>query len=94
MSLGDFIALSLNQTVPPEGVSVCPNSTVRFTCVDETVIRWAEYGSSVVTVYTLASKVNDIGMAGEFATKLTDISGKTLTSTATIDNVHECPSRR
>ena len=91
VSLGDFIALTLDQTVPPGGVSVCPNSTVQFTCVDETDMRWEESGSHVVTVYTLLtnppSKVNVTSMAGAFTTELTDISGDTLTSTATIDSV-------
>ena len=91
VSLGDFIALTLYQTVPPGGVSVCPNSTVQFTCVNEIDMRWQEFGSHAVMLYSISikptSEVNETGTAGEFATNLTDISGKTLTSTATIDNV-------
>ena len=92
MSLGDFYctALTLLQTVPPEGVFVCPLSTVQFTCVDKTLTKWTEFGSSATTLFSTlipASKVGDTSMAGVFTTELTDISGDTLTSTATIDSV-------
>ena len=79
---------ALQQTVPPGGVAVCPLSTVQYTCVAVLDMRWEESGSAVTATYTTvqpASEVNDTAMAGVFRTVLTDISGNTLTSTATID---------
>ena len=81
---------ALQQTVPPGGVAVCPLSTVQYTCVAVLDMRWEESGSAVTATYTTvqpASEVNDTAMAGVFRTVLTDISGNTLTSTATIDSV-------
>ena len=81
---------ALQQTVPPGGVAVCPLSTVQYTCVADTIMKWRETGSSATATYSIlspASKVNDTAMAGSFRTVLTDISGNTLTSTATIDSV-------
>ena len=81
---------ALQQTVPPGGVPVCPLSTVQYTCVDDTTMTWRESGSFVTATYSIlppVSKVNDTAMAGSFRTLLTDISGDTLTSTATIDRV-------
>ena len=79
--------MSLQQTVPPGDVAVCPLSTVQYTCVADTNLIWRELGSSMTGTYTTASRVNDTAMAGLFKTILTDISGNTLTSTATIDSV-------
>ena len=73
----------LQQTVPPGDVAVCPLSTVQYTCVADNELQWIE---AVVVGYTLANKINDTAMAGLFWTVLTDISGNTLTSTATIDS--------
>ena len=53
-------------------------------------LQWRESDSEDTATYTTvqpASVVNDTAMAGSFNTVLTDISGNTLTSTATIDNV-------
>ena len=86
-----IIAPALQQTVPPGDVAVCPLSTVQYTCVDDTILTWIESGSSVTATYSIlppASKVNDTAMAGSFRTVLTDISGNTLISTATIDSVN------
>ena len=58
---------------------MCPLSTVQYTCVADSELQWRESGS--------ASVVNDTAMTGVFNTVLTDISGNTLTSTATIDSV-------
>ena len=75
----------LQQTVPPGDVAVCPLSTVQYTCVADNELQWIE---DVVVGYTLANKINDTAaMAGLFWTVLTDISGNTLISTATIDSV-------
>ena len=82
-----FLVPSLQQTVPPGGVAVCPLSTVQYTCVVDLYMRWEESGSAVTATYTTALLVNDTAMAGVFNTVLTDISGNTLTSTATIDSV-------
>ena len=82
-----FVVPSLQQTVPPGGVAVCPLSTVQYTCVADLDMRWEESGSAVTATYTTALLVNDTAMAGVFNTVLTDISGNTLTSTATIDSV-------
>ena len=80
--------LSLQQTVPPGGVAVCPLSTVQYTCVAENVLVWREIDSTTAKTYTtFGSMVNETGMTGVFNTVLTDISGNTLTSTATIDSV-------
>ena len=50
---------------------------------------WRENGSLVTAGYsTFGSKVNDTSMAGMFRTRLTDITGNTLTSTATLDSVN------
>ena len=69
---------------------MCPLSTVQYTCVVDSELHWRETASSADTVtYTIvpASVVNATGMTGVFNTVLTDISGNTLTSTATIDSV-------
>ena len=69
---------------------MCPLSTVQYTCVADNELQWRELGSADTATYTTmqpASKVNDTAMAGVFNTVLTDISGNTLTSTATIDSV-------
>ena len=80
---------ALQQTVPPVGVAVCPLSTVQYTCAGQNELQWREPGSVDTATYTLqASEVNDSTPAGVFTTVLTDISGTTLTSTATIDSVN------
>ena len=69
---------------------MCPLSTVQYTCVADLDMTWRESGSAVTATYTTvqpASVVNDTAMTGVFNTVLTDISGNTLTSTATIDSV-------
>ena len=81
---------TLQQTVPPGGVAVCPLSTVQYTCVADSELHWREFiGSADTVTYTIvpASVVNKTGMTGVFNTILTDISGNTLTSTATVDSV-------
>ena len=75
---------SLQQTVPPGGVAVCPLSTVQYTCVVDSELQWR---AAVVVGYTTFNQINDTAMTGMFWTVLTDISGNTLTSTATIDSV-------
>ena len=47
-------------------------------------LQWRTF---VVVGYSTANQINDTAMAGVFNTVLTDISGNTLTSTATIDSV-------
>ena len=79
-----FLVPTLQQTVPPGGVAVCPLSTVQYTCVADNELQWR---TDVVAGYSTANQVNDTAMAGSFNTVLTDISGNTLTSTATIDSV-------
>ena len=67
---------------------MCPNSTIQYTCVTDTRMEWRELGSPDPALYALIiSHINDTEMAGVFTTVLTDISGITLTSTATIDSV-------
>ena len=83
--------VSLQQTIPPEGVAVCPLSTVQYTCEGQSRMSWRESGSSVTATYSAVpptNQINDTGRAGVFHTVLTDISGTTLTSTATIDSVN------
>ena len=83
--------MSLQQTVPPGGVAVCPLSTVQYTCVAQTRMSWRESGSSATATYSAVppiSQVNDTSKAGVFHTVLTDISSSMLTSTATIDSVN------
>ena len=63
---------------------MCPLSTVQYTCVADNELQWR---AAVVAGYTTANQINDTAMAGVFRTVLTDISGNTLTSTATIDSV-------
>ena len=76
---------ALQQTVPPGGVAVCPLSTVQYTCVADSELQWRTF--VVVGYSTTANQINDTVIAGVFNTVLTDISGNTLTSTATIDSV-------
>ena len=78
---------SLHQTLPPERVGVCPNSTVEFTCVGEMELQWRDVDKPGTVTYNNVSSVNQTGTTGVFRTVLTDISGNTLTSTATIDSV-------
>ena len=75
---------SLQQTVPPGDVAVCPLSTVQYTCVADNELQWR---ATVTVGYSTTNQINDTAMAGVFNTVLTDISGNTLTSTATIDSV-------
>ena len=63
---------------------MCPLSTVQYTCVTVNELQWR---TAMLAGYTTANQVNDTAMAGVFNTVLTDISGNTLTSTATIDSV-------
>ena len=74
----------LQQTVPPGGVAVCPLSTVQYTCVADSELQWR---ATVTVGYSTVNQINDTDMTGVFNTVLTDISGNTLTSTATIDSV-------
>ena len=80
--------LSLRQTVPPEGVAVCPDSTIVFTCTADNDLRWIDLTQrySSTANYTTGSNPQT-QTAGAFRTELTDISGNTITSTATIDSV-------
>ena len=80
---------SLYQTVPPGGVAVCPNSTVEFTCCGETELQWRDVDKTAkgIAYDNITSIVNQTDTIGVFRTVLTDISGNTLTSTATIDSV-------
>ena len=86
------IVSSLQQTVPPGDVAVCPLSTVQYTCVADTRMLWRELGSSATSNYSAvpstASQVDDTGIAGVFKTVLTNINGTILTSTATIYSVN------
>ena len=63
---------------------MCPLSTVQYTCVADSELQWR---TAMLVGYTTANQVNDTAMTGVFNTVLTDISGNTLTSTATIDSV-------
>ena len=88
-------AAQLQQTVPPGGVAVCPNSTIQYTCVTDTHMEWWEPGSPDTAIYEFnLSHIDDTEMAGAFTTVLTDISGDTFTSTATIYNVSLGDARR
>ena len=83
-----FVAPSLYQTVPSGGVAVCPNSAVEFKCVGETELQFRDVDATQGIAYdTMTSVVNQTSTTGVFRTVLTDISGSTLTSTATIDSV-------
>ena len=77
----------LQQTVPPGGVAVCPLSTAQYKCTGENELSWRELDTPDSVTYELANAVNQTAMTGAFTTVLTDISGTTLTSTATIDSV-------
>ena len=69
---------------------MCPLSTVQYTCTGEVELRLKEIGPNTpgTAAYDLDSKINQTAMTGVFTTVLTDISGNTLTSTATIDSVN------
>ena len=64
---------------------MCPLSTVQYTCVAQTQLSWI---TPAPATYNTASQINAMITAGGFYTLLTDISGNTLTSTATIDSVN------
>ena len=67
---------------------MCPGSTINYTCVTDTHMEWRELGSPDTAIYEFnLSHIDDTEMAGVFTTVLTDISGFTLSSTATIDSV-------
>ena len=53
---------------------MCTHSTVEYTCVAQNELHW------------ITPVRSDAMLAGVFNTVLTDISGNTLTSTATIDS--------
>ena len=82
-----FAVPALQQTVPPGDVAVCPLSTVQYTCAGDNELSWRALDTPDSVTYGLTSAVNHTAMTGVFNTVLTDISGNTLTSTATIDNV-------
>ena len=67
---------------------MCPLSTVQYTCTGENELSWRELDTPDSVTYELANAVNQTAMTGVFTTVLTDISGNTLTSTATIDSVN------
>ena len=67
---------------------MCPLSTIQYTCVAQNELQWRESDSTKGAAYIISNEVNATGMTGEFTTVLTDISGTTLTSTATIDSVN------
>ena len=68
---------------------MCPLSTVQYTCVADNSLVWREFGSPSGVTYSTLSGVNVSGInTGVFTTVLTDISGNTLTSKATIDSVN------
>ena len=74
---------------------MCLNSTVEFTCIGETELQFRDVDETVgVTYDTVSSVVNQTSTTGVFRTVLTDISGSTLTSTATIDSVSLSDDRR
>ena len=57
---------------------------MQYTCVADSELQWR---TAVVSGYSTVNQINDTAMTGVFNTILTDISGNTLTSTATIDSV-------
>ena len=74
---------------------MCPGSTIQYTCVTDTHMKWRELGSSDPATYVFnLSHINETQMAGVFHSVLTNISGITLTSTATIDSVSLGDARR
>ena len=75
----------LQQTVPPEGAGVCPLNSVKFTCVTQNELTWRDLDT--MTAQPAYYGINQTLMTGVFRTVLTDVSGNTLTSTATIDSV-------
>ena len=83
-----FSAPDLQQTLPPAEAAVCPHSTVEFTCVAETELQWRDIDTPMTVAFdTSTSSVNQTDTTGVFRAVLTNISGSTLTSTATIDSV-------
>ena len=83
-----FTVPALQQTIPTGGLAVCPSNTVEFTCVAEIELQWQDLSASQPVLYSSTnSQINQTLMTGVFRTVLTDISGNTLTSTATIDSV-------
>ena len=95
-------ATSLQQTVPPEGVAVCPLSTVQFTCKAKGPINWTldfdlfatvrsvrrQWPHLIFVPGTIYAPANRVNDNGNRMVEVfTTISGDTLTSTATIDSV-------
>ena len=66
---------------------MCPLSTVQYTCTGDNELSWRALDTPDSVTYELTSAVHQTAMTGVFNTVLTDISGNTLTSTATIDSV-------
>ena len=87
MSPPPRIALSLQQTIPSAGIAVCLHSTVQLTCSADNELIWRDLGPPLAQPISYTNLTNQITlMTGVFRTVLTDISGDTLTSTATIDS--------
>ena len=78
--------VSLQQTVPPEGVPVCPLDTLKYTCVEDGELNWKVNGL-VKATYIVGSMINDTNTPEIFTFLLINITGNTLTSTATIEKV-------
>ena len=70
---------------------MCPDSTIVFTCTADNELSWRDLNSrstiSSTANYTTGSN-RQTQTAGAFRTELTDISGNTITSTATIGSVN------
>ena len=66
-------------------VTVCPNTTVVFTCLTTSEALVWIYNMGSTTVYQTINKEGDTKSNGGFMFNLTDISGNNLTSTATIN---------
>ena len=74
--------------MPSGKATVCPHSAVEFTCVGKLELQWRDVDTSMTVTYNnVSSVVNQTSTTGVFRTVLTNISGSTLTSTATIDCV-------
>ena len=67
---------------------MCPRSAVVFTCTADNELRWRDLNQRFsISVARYTTGFNQTQTTGVFRTELTDISGNTLTSTATIDSV-------
>lgn len=78
--------MSLSQTTPSKNISMCPHSTVEFICTAEYQLGWV-FETMAVALYIPTKTENQISSSSRIKTKLLNVTGNRLSSSATIETV-------